>query len=147
VSSGPRRRTSQRAQRQARGICIQECSMTDYVERLRRLSMSDRRSILEVLGGDADAGIGSVKLDPQTIALVRVAALVALDGPNPAFDAAVSVALAAGATPDDIVDTMIAVGPTIGSSHLVSAAPKLALALGYDVGADLEALDPGPGGR
>jgi 4-carboxymuconolactone decarboxylase len=120
--------------------------MTTYIERLRRLSMSDRRSVLEVLGGnDADSrdpGIGSVDLDSRIVALVRVAALVAIDGPSPAFDAAVSVALAAGATPDDIVDTMIAIGPTIGSAHLVSAAPKLAMALGYDVGADLERPDP-----
>jgi 4-carboxymuconolactone decarboxylase len=122
--------------------------MARYVERLRRLSMSDHRSVVEVLGGDddatRDAGLGSVELDQRTLALVRVAALVALDGPSPAFDAAVAFALAAGATPDDIVDTMIAVGPTVGSAHLVSAAPKLALALGYDVGADLEGLGAGP---
>jgi len=123
--------------------------MTSHIERLRRLSMSDRRSVLEVLGGDHEAGetgLGSIALDPRTVALVRVAALVALDGPAPSFDAAVSVALAAGASPDDIVDTMIAVGPTVGSAHLVSAAPKLALALGHDIESDLEGLDPPPSG-
>jgi 4-carboxymuconolactone decarboxylase len=64
-----------------------------------------------------------------------------LDGPSASFDETVAVALAAGASPDDIVDTMVAVGPTVGSAHLVSSAPKLAMALGYDVGADLEGLD------
>ena len=120
-----------------------EGCMTGYIERLRRISMSDRRSITEVLGGDdADARLGGLGLDPRTIALVRVAALVAIDGPNPEFDSAIGMALAAGATPDDIVDTMIAVGPTVGSAHLVSAAPKIALALGHDVAGDLEDLDP-----
>jgi hypothetical protein len=33
----------------------------------------------------------------------------------------------------------------VGSAHLVSAAPKVAMALGYDVIADLERLDPAPG--
>ena len=69
---------------------------------------------------------------------------MAVDGPGPEFDAAVAVALAAGAMPEDIVDTLIAVGPTIGSAHLVAAAPKLATALGYDVGADLEGFDADP---
>ncbi len=121
--------------------------MTGYVDRLRRLSMGDRRYVVEVLGGGGAAavdGLGSVNLDPRTVALVRVAALVAVDGPGTEFDAAVAVALAAGAMPEDIVDTLIAAGPTIGSAHLVSVAPKLAMALGYDVGADLEGLGSDP---
>jgi 4-carboxymuconolactone decarboxylase len=116
--------------------------MTSQISRLRRLSMGDRRSVGAVLGADADGGgTRTVELDPRTRALVQVAALVALDGPSAAFDETIAVALAAGATPDDIVDTMIAVGPTIGSALLVSSAPKLAMALGYDVAADLEELD------
>ena len=120
--------------------------MTGYVDRLRRLSMGDRRYVVEVLGGGDAAvdGLGSLNLDPRTVALVRVAALVAVDGPSTEFDGAVAVALAAGAMPEDIVDTLIAAGPTIGSANLVSVAPKLAMALGYDVGADLEGLGSDP---
>jgi alkylhydroperoxidase/carboxymuconolactone decarboxylase family protein YurZ len=121
--------------------------MSSHLEQLRRLSMSDRRSVVEVLGGLVADGStpSSGALDPRTLALVRVAALVALDGPGAAFDATVSAALASGATPDDVVETMIAVGPTVGSAHLVSAAPKLAMALGYDVGADLEGAEGAEG--
>jgi 4-carboxymuconolactone decarboxylase len=114
--------------------------MTGYVERLRRLSIGDGRSVADVPEGTAGER-PALTLDPRTIALVRVAALVAVDGPGVAFDAAVAVALAAGATPDDVVDTMIAVAPTIGSAHLISVAPKLAAALRYEVGAELEAVD------
>ena len=32
----------------------------------------------------------------------------------------------------------------VGSAHVMSAAPRLALALGYDVEADLEQLDDRP---
>src|SRR6187200_2423783 len=105
--------------------------MTRHVERLRRLSMSDPRSVAEVLAsGDdptLDGALPPSGLEPRTLALVRIAALVAVDGPTAAFDAAVAVALAAGASPDDIVDTMLAIGPTIGSAHLVSVSPKIAL--------------------
>lgn len=112
-----------------------------YMERLRRLSISDRRFLGEVLSGPEP---GSGDLDDRTCALVRLAALVALDGPPSAFESAVAAALAGGATADDIVDAMLAVGSTVGSSHLVAAAPKVALALGYDVSADLERLGPTP---
>ena len=74
---------------------------------------------------------------------LRVAALVALDGPGSAFDGAVTAALAAGASADDIVEVLIEVGPTVGSALFVSAAPKVAMSLGYDVGEDLERLEFG----
>ena len=40
---------------------------------------------------------------------------------------------------DDLVGTLIAVMPSTGADRVVSAAPKLALALGYDIDAALEA--------
>ena len=49
------------------------------------------------------------------------------------------MALTAGASIDEIVGTLIAVVPTVGLARAVSAAPELALALGYDVEAALEA--------
>jgi len=45
---------------------------------------------------------------------------------------------AAGATEDEIVGILVAVLPSIGADHVVSAAPGLGLALGYDVAAALE---------
>jgi 4-carboxymuconolactone decarboxylase len=116
--------------------------MTAYTERLRRLSINDRRFLNEVLGGPTVDGAAAVDLDARTCAIARVVALVALDGPQSSFDCAVSAALAAGATPEDVVDALVAVGPTVGSSHIVSAAPKLAISLGYDIAMDLEHLEP-----
>jgi hypothetical protein len=49
----------------------------------------------------------------------------------------VEVALATGASLDEIVGVLIAVAPTIGLGRVVSAAPELAL--GYDVDAALVA--------
>jgi hypothetical protein len=43
-----------------------------------------------------------------------------------------------GASDDEIVGCLIAVLPAIGVARVVSAAPKLALALGFDVTAALE---------
>jgi len=66
------------------------------------------------------------------------------------YMSAVEAALGNGATREQVVDALIAVLPVIGSSRVVSAAPNLALALGYDVDAALEELhgsgSPLPGG-
>ena len=50
----------------------------------------------------------------------------------------IDAARAAGADVDEIVGTLIAVAPTVGLARVVSAAPELALSLGYDVDAALE---------
>ena len=47
----------------------------------------------------------------------------------------------AGASRDEMVGTLIAVIPIVGVARVVSAAPNLALALGYDVSEALERVD------
>ena len=44
-------------------------------------------------------------------------------------------------TVDEIVGTLIAVAPIVGTARVVSAAPELALALGYDIEAALEGVE------
>jgi hypothetical protein len=73
---------------------------------------------------------------------VRVAAIIAVDAAPSSFQQAVTHALAAGATIDEIVATLEAVTPVVGAARVVSSAPKVALALGYDVEQALESLDP-----
>jgi hypothetical protein len=43
------------------------------------------------------------------------------------------LAIAAGATEEDVVDVLIAVAPIVGLARVTRAAPEVALALGYDV--------------
>lgn len=49
----------------------------------------------------------------------------------------VSRALAAGASEEEITDSLLVIAPVIGLGRVVSAAPDLAAALGYDVEAAL----------
>ncbi len=53
----------------------------------------------------------------------------------------VETAVRHGATVDEIVGTLIAVLPAVGTGRVVAAAPNLGLALGYDVNQALEHLD------
>jgi 4-carboxymuconolactone decarboxylase len=114
----------------------------DYRTTLRRLALRDDRYIESLLADErASAGISTI--DARAHALVRVGALIAMDAAPPSYMSAVDAALEAGVTHEEIVGTLIAVLPVVGVARVVSAAPNLGLAIGYDVGDALEALESG----
>jgi 4-carboxymuconolactone decarboxylase len=114
--------------------------MTEYQERLRSLALSDAEFVRSVLGMGQDT-VEISRLDPKTHALVRLAALLAVDSGQSSYNATVEVALASGASVDEIVGILIAIAPAVGLGRVVAAAPELALALGYDVESALEAQE------
>ncbi len=69
-------------------------------------------------------------LDARSYALVKIAALIALDAPPASYLWQVTNALAAGATPTDLMGVLIAVAPQVGGPKTVAAAPELMAALG-----------------
>ena len=69
-------------------------------------------------------------LDGRTFALVKIAALIALDAPPSSYVWQVSNALDEGATPEDMLGVLRAVAPQVGGPRIVAAAPELMLALG-----------------
>jgi 4-carboxymuconolactone decarboxylase len=108
-----------------------------HEDTLRSLTVNDQtflRSVLRLEPEDLEAS----SLDAKTQALVRVASLVSLDAAPVSYQWCVEAALAAGATPDEIVGTLLAVAPLAGIARVVSAAPEIALGVGYDVQAALE---------
>ncbi len=107
----------------------------DHIEHLRRLALNDAGFAERCFRGD-DAG--SATLDQKTLALVRLAALVAVGGSGPSFGAHSDAAVSAGATAAEIVDVIIGVVPTVGLPRVVAAAPKVGMALGYDINGALE---------
>ena len=111
--------------------------MPTYKDTLRSLAISDERFVESVLGMGQDT-VELSRLDPKTYALVRLGAAFAIDAAPSSYQATIELALAAGASVDEIVGSLIAVAPTIGLARVVSAAPELALALGYDLDAALE---------
>ena len=112
----------------------------DYTERLRRLAINDAHFAEEGAGG---AGAGPRELDPKTLALVRLAALVAVGGAVPSYGAHADAAVSAGATAAEIVDVLVGVIPVVGLPIVVATAPKLAMALGYDTSEGLERQSDG----
>jgi alkylhydroperoxidase/carboxymuconolactone decarboxylase family protein YurZ len=97
---------------------------------------------MEAVTSCQSATAGPKTLDDKTYALVSLAALIATTArPAASYERQVATALAAGATPEDVIATLIAVTPIVGLAHVVSATVGLARGLSYDIDAALEDLD------
>jgi AhpD family alkylhydroperoxidase len=109
-----------------------------FQETLRRLAMVDECFVQ----GQAGLGLARVSaLDPRTAALLQLAASVANGSPAVCLEWSTGLALAAGASEDEIADVLLAIAPVAGLGRVVAAAPGVATALGYDIAAALEELD------
>jgi len=72
-------------------------------------------------------------LDSKSFALVKIAALVALDAAPASYLLQVQLALDAGASPREILGVLTAVAPQAGMARVVAAAPEIMLALGLEL--------------
>ena len=81
---------------------------------------------------------GTSALHSKTAALLQLGASVASGAPPTCVEWSTGRALAAGATEEEIADALVAIAPVAGLSRVVAAAPDVAIALGYDIVADLE---------
>ena len=111
-----------------------------FQEILRRLAIIDEGVFQDQVG----LGLGQAGpwvMDPKTAALVQMGALVAIGAPAVCLEWGVSLALAAGATEDEITDVLLAVAAAAGLGRVVGATVGVADGLGYDVQAALMDLD------
>ena len=101
----------------------------NQIERLLcRLSLHDERSVRAALADPETSG-----LDPKVEALVALGALLSVDAATVSLRLVVELAARAGATEEEIVGVLLAIAPAVGHARTVAVAPRLALALGYDV--------------
>ena len=114
--------------------------MAWFQEVLRHLAVNDRQMLGQLHVPDRIAGTPA--LDAREVALVRIASLVASDGPVETFRWNVGDALDAGASADMVVGVLIAVAPLVGFARVATTAPKIALALDYDLDSALEDFEP-----
>ena len=111
--------------------------MARFQDTLRRVAIIDEGFVEDQAGLALGLATASA-LDPKTAALLRVGASVAIGASPVCLEWSAGLALAAGANEDEIADVLLAVVPVAGLGRVVSAAPDLAIALGYDVWAALE---------
>jgi AhpD family alkylhydroperoxidase len=105
-----------------------------FQETLRRLAMIDE-GFVQARAGLGLGLAGTPTLDPRTAALLQLGESVATGAPGVCVELSTARALAAGATDEEIADALLAIAPAAGLSRVVSAAPDVAAALGYDIDA------------
>ncbi len=98
-------------------------------QQLSGISAGDT-SMLEEAVGIREAHLARTGLDARAFALVKIAALIALDAPPASYAWQVANALDDGATAEDILGVLRAVAPQVGGPRVVAAAPEIMLALG-----------------
>jgi alkylhydroperoxidase/carboxymuconolactone decarboxylase family protein YurZ len=108
---------------------------------LRQLADGDEQSLRQVLTPAPSAADrpGGQSLDTRTATLVALGALLALDASTASLRWAVERACCTGAGADEIVAVLLSAAPAAGAAQLVASAPRLALALDFDV--ELEGWD------
>ena len=113
---------------------------TEAARVLRRLAAGDERLLETVMLPTPEFGLprGPVdnSLDRRTRLLIRLAALLAAGAPTAAVQWAVELAAAGGAGVETMTGVLLASAPAVGTAGVVESAPRLALALGFDLELD-----------
>jgi 4-carboxymuconolactone decarboxylase len=86
--------------------------------------------ILDLLAKMTEDSLEATTLDDQSVMLVRIAALVAIDAPPASYLLNMGAAGESGVDADQVQGLLAAVAPIVGTSRVVSAAGKMVRALG-----------------
>jgi alkylhydroperoxidase/carboxymuconolactone decarboxylase family protein YurZ len=106
--------------------------------------------VLDVLAGMTAASLERTTLDPQTLLLVRLAALVAVDAPPLSYALNLKVAGQLGVTTEQVEGVLAAIAPVVGAPRVLAAGGNILRAVGLEIAtaeAELEAeAEAGAGG-
>ena len=99
---------------------------------------ADQAPLLDLLAEMTAASVAASSLDAQTLALVRVAALVAVDAPAVSYLLNLGAAAELGIDGDQVRGVLAAIAPIVGTARVASATGKIVDAL--DIGIEIAAL-------
>jgi 4-carboxymuconolactone decarboxylase len=90
----------------------------------------DDTPLLNLLAGMTASSLETSNLDGQTLMLVRIAALIAVDAPPASYLMNLGAAGEVGVTSDQVEGVLAAVAPIVGTTRVVAATGNLVRALG-----------------
>jgi alkylhydroperoxidase/carboxymuconolactone decarboxylase family protein YurZ len=94
-------------------------------EAILRDMAEGRLEAMEFLTAVNIASMEASGLDPETLMLVRIAALAAIDAPAVSWLANLGVASETHITLDQVRGTLMAIAPLIGTPRVISASGKI----------------------
>ncbi len=90
----------------------------------------EERPILDLLVGMTAGSLEASSLDGETLMLVRIAALVAVDAPPASYLMNLGAAGETGVTEEQVQGVLAGVASIVGTTRVVSAVGKLVRAMG-----------------
>jgi 4-carboxymuconolactone decarboxylase len=106
------------------------------------MASTNETPVLDLIAGMTADSITASSLDPDTLMLVRIAALVAVDAPPVSYLLNLGAAGEIGVDADKVRGVLAAVAPIVGTARIASATSKIveALAVAIEV-AEIEGQD------
>ena len=89
--------------------------------------------VLDLLGSMTADSLEASSLDTETLALVRIAALVAVDAPPVSYLLNLEAAAAAGIDPERVRGVLAGIAPIVGTARIASATGNLVKALAVEI--------------
>ena len=100
---------------------------------------SSETPVLDLLASMTAESVEASGLDPETLMLVRIAALAAVDAPAVSYLLNLGVASEIGIGAEQVRDVLAAIAPIVGTPRVASATGKIADAL--EVAIEIADLD------
>jgi alkylhydroperoxidase/carboxymuconolactone decarboxylase family protein YurZ len=89
--------------------------------------------VLDLLGSMTADSLEASSLDTETLALVRIAALVAVDAPPVSYLLNLEAAAAAGIAPEQVRGVLAGIAPIVGTARIASATGNIVKALAVEI--------------
>ena len=91
--------------------------------------LTNETPVLDLLGNMTAASLDASSLDPQTLMLVRIAALAAVDAPTISYLMNLGVAAEVDVDAEQVRGVLAAIAPIVGTPRVASATGKIVEAL------------------
>ena len=95
--------------------------------------MADETPVLDTIAAMTLDSVERCGLEADTLLLVRIAALAAVDAKPVSYLAHVGPAVDAGVTIEQVQDVLVAVAPIVGTARVMSASIAITEALGLAI--------------
>ena len=97
------------------------------------MSDPNQTPVLDIITAMNAASLDLCDLPDDTLLMVRIAALAAVDARPVSYLAHVGPALESGVTVEDVQNVLVAVAPIIGTARTTNAAVNISEALGFAI--------------
>jgi alkylhydroperoxidase/carboxymuconolactone decarboxylase family protein YurZ len=97
------------------------------------MAITSDTPVLDTLAAMTVDSIERCGLEENTLVLIRLAALAAMDAPAISYLAHVDPAVKANLTSEQLQDVLVAIAPVVGTARVMSAATHITEALGFSI--------------